>query len=302
MGFVTDSTAGTGAQGSPPATTSSWQGGRHSGHAFCVLADNASPMTLDGTNTWVIHDAGRAVVIDPGPPLPEHFARIEQVLEEAGARPDSVLLTHGHIDHSEGAGDLARRFGVGVRCIDPAFKLGDEGLDEGSHVTVGDLDLEVLATPGHTSDSLTFAFRCDGRLALLTGDTVLGRGTTVVAHPDGKLGEYLESLQRLRDLSAAESGLVDVLPGHGPTLVDATAAVSHYLAHRQDRLEQVRRALADLDDSDMAQAARAVDPMDVVRVVYADVDQVLWPAAEQSVRAQLEYLSGRASTASPDRE
>jgi glyoxylase-like metal-dependent hydrolase (beta-lactamase superfamily II) len=112
---------------------------------------------------------------------------------------------------------------------------------------------------------------------VLTGDTILGRGTTVVAHPDGRLGDYLESLKRLRELGEAT-----VLPGHGPELASAGAAAEFYLAHREERLEQVRAALLAGDTT----------PRQVVERVYVDVDQVLWPAAEMSVRAQLDYLRG----------
>ena len=129
----------------------------------------------------------------------------------------------------------------------------------------------MLATPGHTSDSLSFVLPD----AVLTGDTVLGRGTTVVAHPDGVLGDYLVSLRRLREL-----GDRAVLPGHGPELPAAGAAAQAYLDHREARLEQVRAALA----------AGAQDAQAVVEVVYADVDRALWPAALLSVRAQLLYL------------
>jgi glyoxylase-like metal-dependent hydrolase (beta-lactamase superfamily II) len=101
----------------------------------------------------------------------------------------------------------------------------------------------------------------------------------VVAHPDGKLGAYLGSLRRLRDL-AERHEIATIWPGHGPVLHEALPAIEHYLAHRADRLEQVREALA----------LGAVTPSDVVRTVYTDVDQRLWPAAELSVRAQLDYL------------
>jgi len=118
---------------------------------------------------------------------------------------------------------------------------------------------------------------------LLTGDTVLGRGTTVVAHPDGRLAEYLASLQRLEAL-AAELDLQQVLPGHGPVLTVPEAmpvqVLRFYLRHRRARLDQVRAAVA----------AGAATAPDVVRRVYADVPRELWPAAELSVRAQLEYL------------
>jgi glyoxylase-like metal-dependent hydrolase (beta-lactamase superfamily II) len=118
---------------------------------------------------------------------------------------------------------------------------------------------------------------------VLTGDTVLGRGTTVVAHPDGKLGAYLDSLQRLHRLAEAEE-VHHVWPGHGPVIDDALAALDLYLAHRAERLDQVREALTVLGD--------AATPRAVVEHVYVDVDPVLWGAAELSVRAQLEYLRG----------
>jgi glyoxylase-like metal-dependent hydrolase (beta-lactamase superfamily II) len=113
----------------------------------------------------------------------------------------------------------------------------------------------------------------------LTGDTVLGRGTTVVAHPDGVLADYLGSLRRLRELGDAA-----VLPGHGPELRSAGEAAERYLAHREQRLEQVRAAVQ----------AGAVSARAVVELVYADVDPVLWDAAELSVRAQLAYLQSEA--------
>jgi glyoxylase-like metal-dependent hydrolase (beta-lactamase superfamily II) len=140
----------------------------------------------------------------------------------------------------------------------------------------------TVLTPGHSSDSVCLLLRADR--ALLTGDTILGRGTTVVAYPDGRLADYLDSLERLRDLAAQD---IDVLlPGHGPVLDEPLVVVDYYLRHRRERLEQVRAALAD----------GATDAKDVVRRVYADVDPVLWSAAERSVRAQLEYLRAADST------
>ena len=176
--------------------------------------------------------------------------------------------------------------GVPVRALDPAVRLGDEGLADGDVVEVGDVVLRVVGTPGHTSDSLSFLLEQPGaRPGLLTGDTVLGRGTTVVAHPDGRLGPYLDSLHRLLALveGLEEHGSGEgaaVLPGHGPALDDAAAALRGYLAHRGQRLEQVRAAVAAGDRT----------AQQVVERVYADVDRVLWPAATLSVRAQLEHL------------
>ncbi len=262
--------------------TAAWSGGQVSARARCVLAPNPGPMTLDGTNTWVLAEPGSdaAVVVDPGPLHEEHLRRVAGAVEGAGGRVALTLLTHGHADHSEGARRFAELTGSPVRALDPAHRLGDEGLGEGDVVEAAGLELRVLATPGHTADSLCFLLPAEG--ALLTGDTVLGRGTTVVAHPDGRLGDYLASLRRLQALAEAAQACV-LLPGHGPVLPDALAAVTTYVEHRRERLAQVETAVA----------AGARTPQEVVRTVYADVDRSLWPAAELSVRAQLEYLRGR---------
>ena len=131
----------------------------------------------------------------------------------------------------------------------------------------------ALATPGHTADSVCFVLED----AVLTADTVLGRGTTVIDSDDGSLAGYLESLRRLHALGSRL-----VLPGHGPELDDLSTITEMYLAHREERLEQVRRALRTLGDDATARQ--------VVEQVYADLDEKLWDAAESSVRAQLDYL------------
>jgi glyoxylase-like metal-dependent hydrolase (beta-lactamase superfamily II) len=260
---------------SEPASGGGWSGGVFGTRGRCVLAPNAGPMTLDGTNTWVLREpgGGRSVVVDPGP---QDGGHLESVLD--AARPVGVvLLTHRHVDHSEGARRFAEAAGCGVRALDPEYRLGSEGLGDGDVIEVDGLEVRVVGTPGHSSDSLSFVLPAES--AVLTGDTVLGRGTTVVAHPDGELGAYLGSLQRLRDL-AESAEVAHVWPGHGPVIDDALVAIEGYLAHRAERLEQVREALAD----------GATTAGEVVERVYADVDRVLWPAAELSVRAQLEYL------------
>ncbi|WP_109507964.1 MBL fold metallo-hydrolase [Nocardioides speluncae] len=257
-------------------------------------------MTLDGTNTWVLREPGarRSVVIDPGPSILEHLDAVAEQAGEVGV----VLLTHHHLDHSEAAREFAERMGCGVRALDPAYRLGAEGLIDGDVVEVDGLELRVVGTPGHTADSLSFVLPAER--TVLTGDTVLGRGTTVVAHPDGQLGAYLGSLDRLHAL-AAEHEVAAIWPGHGPVIDDALGALDFYIAHRRERLAQVEAAvLALTNESTLARALPHVDldagsgatvtPWAVVERVYADVDQVLWPAAELSVRAQLAYLTTRA--------
>jgi glyoxylase-like metal-dependent hydrolase (beta-lactamase superfamily II) len=150
-------------------------------------------MTLDGTNTWVITDpeAG-AVVIDPGPAIESH---LETVLAACHQRLIMIALTHRHLDHSEAAAMLAERAGCGVRAADPQFRIGPDGLDEGERLTLGAITLDVFETPGHTSDSRSLLLSGPDRVnRVITGDMILGRGTTVITHPDGDLAAYFDSL------------------------------------------------------------------------------------------------------------
>jgi glyoxylase-like metal-dependent hydrolase (beta-lactamase superfamily II) len=248
--------------------------------ASVLLQHNPGPMTLDGTNTWLVSAPGASevVVVDPGQGGDDHL----DTLLAAAPRIAVVLLTHGHPDHSETAAELHARTGAQVRALDPAFGHGAApALTDGEVFEAAGLRLSVLATPGHTSDSASFVLASpEGEaLGVLTGDTILGRGTTVVAHPDGNLRDYLDSLHRLGEL-----GELVVLPGHGPERARIDAAAQEYLTHRQARLEQIRAALGALGPD--------ADPRAIVELVYADVDPVLWPAAELSVRAQLAYLRG----------
>jgi glyoxylase-like metal-dependent hydrolase (beta-lactamase superfamily II) len=266
-----------------------WSGGTFGSRAECVLAPNANMRTLDGTNTWVLRepDARRSVVVDPGPSM---LAHLDAVAEAAGDVA-VVLLTHHHLDHSEAAKEFATRMGCAVRALDPSCRLGSEGLGDGDVVDVDGLEVRVVATPGHTSDSLSFLLPAES--AILTGDTVLGRGTTVVAHPDGRLGAYLDSLDRLHALASAHE-VTAIWPGHGPVIPDALGALDFYIAHRRERLEQVEAAVAQLKEAPHPEGLAADElPRRVVEIVYQDVDPVLWGAAELSVRAQLAFLASR---------
>ncbi|QOK24691.1 MBL fold metallo-hydrolase [Janibacter indicus] len=232
-------------------------------------------MTLDGTNTWVLMSPGGsdAIVIDPGEDEAAHQQRVVEHVAGLGARVTRIVLTHGHADHSEGAPRLARLTGAPVQAVG----RGHDDLSDGDVLRAGDLEVRVVATPGHTADSVSFALAADH--ALLTGDTVLGRGTTVVAHPDGELAAYLDSLERIKALTG-DGAVATILPGHGPTVPDAAAMVDFYRVHRHERLDQVRAA--------MAEGARDADA--VVATVYADVDRSVWPAAKMSVLAQMRFL------------
>jgi len=239
-------------------------------------------MTLDGTNTWVLRAPGAevATVIDPGPLDEGHLARI------AALGPvQFILITHGHFDHAEGAARLSELLGgVHVLAADAAHTIGGDPLDRDEHLGGNGLEIQVVDTPGHTADSVCFLIECGDERVLFSGDTILGRGTTVVAYPDGDLGSYLRSL---RTLSAYEN--VPLLPGHGPALSDCGAAARAYLAHREARLAQVRAAVA----------AGAENAEAVVDVVYPDIDPAIRFAAAASAQAQLEYLR-RESQGAPE--
>lgn len=235
--------------------------------ATLVRANNPGPMTLEGTNTWVLHGDSGSVVVDPGPDDEEH---LQAVL--AHGPVVASLLTHRHADHSAGLRRFHELTQAPVLAADPEFAIDGE-LTPGTLELAG-LSIEVILTPGHTSDSVSFVVDD----AVLTGDSILGRGTSVVAWPDGDLADYLASLARLRDL-----GPMTVLPGHGPARDDVSAIAQSYMEHRIERLEQVKAALA----------SGCETAHQVVTAVYADVDRSVWPAAELSVRAQFEYLRDR---------
>jgi glyoxylase-like metal-dependent hydrolase (beta-lactamase superfamily II) len=237
-----------------------------------LRAPNPGPMTLDGTNTWVLRAPGETlgVVIDPGPLDEEHLARI------AASGPfRSILITHGHHDHVEGADRLAELLGGATPVLAADTRHGAP-LDR--HTSVDGLRIDVLDTPGHTADSVCFLVEHGNTRAMFTGDTILGRGSTVVAAPDGDLGSYLASLELL-----AAYPEVAMLPGHGPARDDVAAVAQEYLDHRRRRLAQVEAALA----------AGAETPEQVVDLVYPDIDPGVRFAAVFSATAQLDYLRHR---------
>jgi glyoxylase-like metal-dependent hydrolase (beta-lactamase superfamily II) len=254
-----------------------------------VLAPNPSPMTLDGTNTYVVGEpgSGQAVLVDPGPDDAAHLAAVEEALTARDARCVAVLVTHHHGDHAEAALPWGKRFGAQVAAATPAVAgPGGRLLEPGERLALAGTAIGVLATPGHTADHL--AFRLESG-AVLVGDHVLGRGTSVVTHPEGDVVAYLESLRRVHDVGPSA-----LYCGHGPELTqDPGAVLDYYLAHRAFREEQLMAALAG--------GPRTVD--ELVAEVYAEVPREVWPAAAQSTRATLVKLraEGRVEAAPEDR-
>lgn len=244
-----------------------------------ILAPNPSPMTLEGTNTYLIGDARSLIVMDPGPNVDDHLASIEAAA--AGAKVDAVLITHRHIDHAEAAERCAEMFAAPIAGNADPSRPGDRHLADGDRIGTDGTSLAAVATPGHSSDHLCFLL--DGERTLFSGDHILGRGTTVVAHPDGDMAEYLASLERLRDLQIDR-----IYPGHGPVIDRPGAVIEEYIEHRLMRESQVIDGLA--------AAESAVTPEELVERIYSDVDPVLHPVAAMSVRAHLAKLAreGRA--------
>lgn len=178
-----------------------------------IRASNASPLTLDGTNTYI----AAGWVVDPGPDEPRH---LDAIVAAAAGVVEGIALTHTHPDHAEGAEPLAKRVGVEV-------VFGQEGDRVGP--------FEVIATPGHAPDHVALLL---GGIAF-AGDNVLGQGSVFIGPGEGSLSAYLESLHRLRGLE------LDVIcPGHGPYVWDPAAKLDEYLAHRAERERLLLEALS----------------------------------------------------------
>ncbi|GAA0206992.1 MBL fold metallo-hydrolase [Glutamicibacter creatinolyticus] len=251
------------------------------GPGLAVLrAANPSQMTLEGTNSYLLFDAhatlgagSPVVLVDPGPDLEEHLAAL------AAHRVVLVLITHRHADHTGGIDRLHRLTNAPVRALLPEYCRDAAPLSDREVIDAAGVRLQVLTTPGHTSDSVCF-LRQDAP-GLFTGDTILGRGTTILEHPDGTLVDYLDSLQRL-------AGLPDLPlhPAHGPQHAGSHALIAAYRQHREQRLEQVRAGLRAL-----GKAGAHATPAELLDLVYPDLDPRLVGAATHSLEAQLHYLA-----------
>lgn len=251
--------------------------------AGILLANNPSPMTMEGTNSVIVRSpGGPATIIDPGPEDHEH---IEKLAATDGV--ELVLVTHRHADHTAGIDALYERIKVPVRAMRAEFCRDAEPLGDGEDIRIAGVRLGILATPGHTADSIAVTIASAtapaGRYdSIMLADTILGRDSTVLDAEDGSLADYLDSLATLERLGEKVIGL----PSHGPDVLDTAKAAASLAAHRQARLDQVRAARAELG----AQAS----PAELTRHIYTEVtDPVLLAAAEQSTRVALDYIAER---------
>lgn len=260
-------------------------------HIRRVTCDNPSPMTLEGTHTYVIghQDAEEAVIVDPGPE--GHREHLRAVFDALGDRTvTEILVTHRHGDHTGAAKAFSARTGAAVRGLDPRQCLpGGQGtvlpLREGEVITLAGTSVTVLHTPGHTSDSVCLwvpeaeeeTAPQPGTGFMLTGDTVLGRGTTMLDFPDGTLTDYLAALHRLAGL-----GDVVMLPAHGPARPSLRETAEEYLSHREQRLEQIRELLAEHGAGLTAERLGAL--------IYGEQSSLPEGVTTKIAAAQLEHL------------
>ena len=240
-----------------------------------VRADNAGPMTLDGTCSYLVGNSN-LVLIDPGPNEIDHLSRLVLAVGEHPVA--AVLLTHAHPDHSGLASAAAREFGSPILASDETLdRTGLDGcaLVDGQQVLPGaDITLVALLTPGHSADHVTYFSEVERWL--FTGDLVLGAGSSAILHPDGSVSAYLASLSKLHALRPSL-----LLPGHGPPVSDAMGLLAKYRAHRLEREQQILQAIN----------TGAQSVTDIRVAVYDPLPAGLEWAAEASIAAHLSALA-----------
>jgi glyoxylase-like metal-dependent hydrolase (beta-lactamase superfamily II) len=246
-----------------------------SGWVETVVAENPSPLTLEGTRTYVVGPSP-CLVIDPGPDLADHLDNVEIAIGSADVA--AICVTHHHADHAAGAAELRLRLAAPLAANPRSAELA--GLDPpelplsaGSTVPFGGGCVEAVPAPGHCADHVGYYW--PQATTLFSGDMVLGEGTSVIAPPEGDMTAYIASLRRL-----ARFDLTLIYPGHGPRIDDPARLIDQYIRHRLDREAQILAALA----------AGADTPAQIRARVYGELDPRLHRAAEGSVAAHLAKL------------
>ena len=248
-----------------------------------VLAHNPSAFTYFGTQTYLIGRQELAV-IDPGPDLPEHIEALEQAI--AGRPVASIMCTHTHRDHSPAARPLAERTGapiigcaaLALETVGPRADASFDGdyapdrvLEDGEGLEFDGDGVIAVATPGHTSNHLCFAYRG----ALFSGDHVMGWSTTVVFPPDGDMADYLQSLHKLRQRDDRV-----YYPAHGPAVTNPQQYVRHLVGHRMQREKQILSLIG----------MQSLAISDIVAKAYPGLDPRLTVAATRSLQCDVEAL------------
>ena len=291
-----------------------WESGYVTPSLFGVRADNITPMTVVGTNTFIVNKPGadKALVVDPGPPDVLHLRNVMAACADRGAEIAGILVTHHHLDHIAGSDLLRYLIAHGPDSVNPEevpaeldgtrFKFEDMGIypvvsfpDEGIpvyHTELGNLpegpfapfddcpNLEIIALPGHSYDMVGLILPDED--IILTGDLIFRYWSTVIPYGDGNLRDYLESLDKLQRL--VRTGVVtQFAPAHGFPIDQPIKSIEGYRAHRKERLAQVRQII---------DSGAGFDPDAIVKGVYGDItDAMLLRAALASTATQLEYLA-----------
>ena len=243
-----------------------------------VVAPNPSPMTLDGTNSYLVFGAGgEAIAIDPGPPSADHCDMLIARAAARGATIAAIAVTHGHPDHAPGAAILHAKTGAPVYAHARAAFPHDRVAGEGDEIVAGDAVIGTIDAPGHARDHLVFTL--PDHAGLFTGDVVIGRGTVVIAPPNGDMRAYQTTLARLRD-EFGDSAVI--FGGHGDPIADVRGKLAEYIAHREKREREILALLT--------LAERTIPEM--VADIYRDVAEMLWPAAARQIFAYLLALQG----------